>query len=149
MCLSYEFVRCLSFSLHSSYDTCSSYGCFILRTMRLLKNLPEKGYENLRNVWNRLLAVPMVDTRFLSNNMNPLLPNVTWYCGIWPNALTPYIDQALHQLVVFLAEFDLHIFDFCFTKARGFHRTFATSMACQQRALTHTDTWLRHIWDLY
>ena len=33
--------------------------------------------------------------------------------------------------------------------ARGFHRTFATGAACQQRTLTPPDTWLFPLWGLH
>ena len=55
--------------------------------------------------------------------------------------MTPSIDQALHQFLTLLLIWTLlPNLTFCLI-ARGFHRTFATSAACQQRTLTPPDTW--------
>ena len=73
----------------------------------------------------------------------PPLPTVTRHSGWWPSTVTSSIDQALHQFLT------LHVLLFLtllpnltfYLIARGFHRTFATGAACQQRTLTPPDTW--------
>ena len=67
---------------------------------------------------------------------SPPLPNVTWHSGGWSYTVTPSIDQTLHQYLTLL-----HIRNFLsnltfYLIARGFHGTFATGAACQQRTLT-------------
>ena len=72
----------------------------------------------------------------------PPLPNVTRHSGWWPHTVTPSIDRTLHQ---FLTVTDLdHITEFDLKNyliVEGFHRTYATGAACQQRTLTPPDTW--------
>ena len=51
------------------------------------------------------------------------------------------IDQALHQFLTLLLIWTLLPNLTFYLITRGFHRTFATGAACQQRALTPPDTW--------
>ena len=54
--------------------------------------------------------------------------------------MTPSIDRTLHQFLT-ITDLDL-ITDFDFYLiVQGFHRTYATGAACQQRTLTPPDTW--------
>ena len=71
----------------------------------------------------------------------PPLPNVTRHSGWWPSTVTPSIDQALHQFLTLLLILTLLPNLTFYLIARGFHRTFATDAACQQRTLTPPDTW--------
>ena len=59
----------------------------------------------------------------------------------WPSTVTPSVDQALHQFLTLLLIFTLLPNLTFYLIARGFHRTFATGAACQQRTLTPPDTW--------
>ena len=70
----------------------------------------------------------------------PSLPNVTRHSGRWPHTVTLSIDRTLHQFLTItdldlITEFDFYLI------VQGFHRTYATGVACQQRTLTHPDTW--------
>ena len=67
--------------------------------------------------------------------------NVTRHSGWWPSTVTPSIDQALHQFLTLLLILTLLPNLTIYLIARGFHRTFATGAACQQRTLTPPDTW--------
>ena len=54
--------------------------------------------------------------------------------------MTPSIDRTLHQFLTItdldlITEFDFYLI------VQGFHRTYATGAACQQRTLTPPDTW--------
>ena len=71
----------------------------------------------------------------------PPLPNVTRHSGWWPPTVTPSIDQTLHQFLTLLLILTLLQNLTFYLIARGFHRTFATGAACQQRTLTPPDTW--------
>ena len=71
----------------------------------------------------------------------PHLPNVTRHSGWWPSTVTSSIDQAFRQCLTLLLIWTL-LPNLTFNLiARGFHRTFATGAACQQRTLTPPDTW--------
>ena len=68
------------------------------------------------------------------------LPNVTRHSGRWPHTVTPSIDRILHQFLTItdldlITELDFYLI------VQGFHRTYATGAACQQRTLTPPDTW--------
>ena len=70
----------------------------------------------------------------------PPLPNVTRHSGWWPHTVRPSIDRTLHQFLTItdldlITEFDFYLI------VQGFHRTYATGAACQQRTLTPPDTW--------
>ena len=71
----------------------------------------------------------------------PPLPNVTRHSGWWPSTVTPSNDQALHQFRTLLLIWTLLPNWTFYQIARGFHKTFATDAACQQRTLTPQDTW--------
>ena len=71
----------------------------------------------------------------------PPLPNVTRHSGWWQSTVTPSIDRALHQFLTLLLILTLLPNLTFYLIARGFHRTFATGAACQQRTLTPPDTW--------
>ena len=77
----------------------------------------------------------MVGTGIFPNNMRPPLPSVTRHSGWWPYTVTPSIDRTLHQ---FLTVTDL---DLNYLIKRGFHGTFSTGAACQQRTLTPPVSW--------
>ena len=83
----------------------------------------------------------MVDRGILSNNMRPPLPNVTRHSRRWPSTVTPSIDQALHQLLTLLLIWTLLPNLTFYLITRGFHRTFATGAACQQKTFTPPDIW--------
>ena len=68
------------------------------------------------------------------------LPNVTRHSGWWPHTVTPSIDRTLHQfwplpIWTLLPNLTFYLI------VQGFHRTYATGAACQQRTLTPPDTW--------
>ena len=69
------------------------------------------------------------------------LPNVTWHSGWWPSTVTPSIDQAFFQFLILLLILTFLPNLTFYLIVRGFHRIFATGAACQQRTLTHPDTW--------
>ena len=71
----------------------------------------------------------------------PPLPSVTRHSGWWPSTVTPSIDQALRQFLTLLLILTLLPNSTFYLIVRGFHRTFATGAACQQRTLTPPDTW--------
>ena len=54
--------------------------------------------------------------------------------------VTPSIDNTLHQFLTVTDCALITVFDLL-PNWRGFHRTFATGAACQQRTLTPADTW--------
>ena len=101
---------------------CSSYECFVLRAVRLSNKLLRQRYvkERLRS------SLRKFGKGILSNKMNSPLPNITRHSGWWTSTVTLSIDQAFHQFLTLIA--------------RGFHRTFATGAACQQRTLTPPTT---------
>ena len=62
------------------------------------------------------------------------------HSGWWPHTVTPSIDKTLHLFwtvpdLDLITGFDFHLI------VEGFHRTYATGAACQQRTLTPPDTW--------
>ena len=69
----------------------------------------------------------------------PPLPNVTRHSGWWPHTVTLSIDRTLHQ---FLTITDLDIIQNLtfYLIVQGFHGTYATGAAWQQRTLTPPDT---------
>ena len=73
----------------------------------------------------------------------PPLLNVTRHSGWWPSTVTPSIDQALYQFFTLLLILTLFPNLSFYLIVRGFHKTFATGAACQQRTLTPPDTWSR------
>ena len=55
--------------------------------------------------------------------------------------MTPSIDKTLHQFLILLLRSTLLPNLTFFLIVRGFYRTFATGVTCQQRTLTPPDTW--------
>ena len=55
--------------------------------------------------------------------------------------MTHSIDQTLHQVLTLLLIWTLLQILTFYPIVRGFHGTFATGAACQQRTLTPPDTW--------
>ena len=87
--------------------------------------------DTSRNAWNRRGGSFMVDTGILSNNMKfPSQKCKMTFCD-----LTIYNDNPL--LIRLCSELDL------FRILSGFHRTFATGVACRQGTLIPPDTWSR------
>ena len=118
----------------------SSYECFILRAVRLSNKLLGQGCvkerlgSSLRKFYGRYGDL------IKQSEVSPL-PKVTRHSGWWPSTVTPSIDQALHQFLTLLQIWTL-LPNMTFNLiARGFHRTFATGAACQQRTLTPPETW--------
>ena len=70
----------------------------------------------------------------------PPLPNVTRHSEWWPHTVTPSIDRTLHQFWPLLIWTLLPNLTF-YLIVQGFHRTYATGAACQQRMLTPPDIW--------
>ena len=68
--------------------------------------------------------------------------------GLWPYTVTPSIDQTLHLFLTMLLIWTLLLNLTVYLIARGSHWTFAMGTACQQRTLTHPDTWSCPIYDL-
>ena len=118
---------------------CSSYECFILRAVRLSKKLLVQGYvkehlkSSLRTFYGRYgdgltkqYEVPL--SRMLHDILEdehkqwPLL--MRHYTDFWPFTDLDLLPNLTFYLIVW-----------------GFHRTFATGAACQQRTLTPPDTW--------
>ena len=58
----------------------------------------------------------------------------------YSHTVTPYIDRTLHQFLPLLIWTLLPNLTF-YLIVQGFHRTYATGAACQQRTLTPPDTW--------
>ena len=71
------------------------------------------------------------------------LTNVKWHSVIWPHIMTAL------QRSDFIAISDLLPNSIFYRIMRGFHRTFATGVACRQETLTPPETWSRQIWDLH
>ena len=98
---------------------CSSYGCFILRATRLSNKLLEQGYakERLKSSYQTIWSSP--------------LTNVKWHSLTWPYTMTTSYRSDFVPNSTF------------YRILRGFCRTFATGVACQQETLTPPDTWSR------
>ena len=78
----------------------------------------------------------MVDTGILSNNMKFPLTNIKWHSVTWPYTMTtPYWSDVVPNSTFYQ--------NLC-----GFHRTFATGVACRHGTLIPPDTWSCPIWDL-
>ena len=119
---------------------CSSYECFILRARRLSSKLLKQGYlaERLKSSFRKFYGrdgdlIQQYEV-FLSRMLNDILildqqwlpnqsdfPPISWpWYRAWPSPIMS-----------------------------GFHRAFATGVACQQGTLTLPDTWFRPpFWDL-
>ena len=83
-----------------------------------------------RNAWNRHLGSFMVDTGMSSNKIFPLT-NVKWHSVTWPYTMTtPYWSDFVPNSTFYRI-------------LSGFHRTFATGVACRLRTITPPYTWSR------
>ena len=109
---------------------CSSYGCFILRATRLSNKLLEQGYVKER------LKIVILDVLWsIRGSYQTIwsfpLTNVKWLSVTWPYTMTtPYwLDFVPNSTFYRILS--------------GFHRTFATGVACRQGTLTSPDTWSR------
>ena len=118
---------------------CSSYECFILRVVRLSKKLLGQGYvkdrlkSSLRKFYGwygdltKQYEVPLY--RMLHDTLDD--DHIQWhpplighYTNFWPLLIWTLLPNLTFYLIV-----------------QGFHRTFATGAACQQRTFTPLDTW--------
>ena len=107
---------------------CSSYGCFILRATRPSNKLLEQGYvkerlkSSLRKFYGRYGDLIRQYEVSLSQMLNDIL---------WPDHIqTPYWSDFVPNSTFYRI-------------LSGFHRTFATGVACRQGTLTPPDTWSR------
>ena len=126
---------------------CSSYECFILRAMRLSNKLLGQGYvkerlkTSLRKFYGRYGDLTKQYEVPLSRMLHDILdvdhiqwhpPLIGHYTNFWPLLILTLLPNLTFYLIV-----------------QGFHRTYATGAACQQRTLTPPDTWSCPIWDLH
>ena len=118
---------------------CSSYECFILRAMRLSNKLLGQGYvkerlkSSLRKFYGRYGDLTKQYEVPLSRMLHDILdddhiqwhpPLIGHYTNFWPLPIWTLLPNLTFYLIV-----------------QGFHRTYATGAACQQRTLTPPDTW--------
>ena len=118
---------------------CSSYECFILRAMRLSNKLLGQGYvkerlkSSLRKFYGRYGDLTKQYEVPLSRMLHDILdddhnqwhpPLIGHYTNFWPLLIWTLLPNLTFYQIV-----------------QGFHRTYATGAACQQRTLTPPDTW--------
>ena len=118
---------------------CSSYECFVLRAMRLSNKLLGQGYvkerlkSSLRKFYGRYGDLTKQYEVPLSRMLHDILdddhiqwhpPLIRHYTNFWPLLIWTLLPNLTFYLIV-----------------HGFHRTYATGAACQQRTLTPPDTW--------
>ena len=118
---------------------CSSYECFILRAMRLSNKLLGQGYvkerlkSSLSKFYGRYGDLTKQYEVPLSRMLHDILDDdhIQWHpplighnTNFWPLLIWTLLPNLTFYLVV-----------------QGFHRTYATGAACQQRTLTPPDTW--------
>ena len=118
---------------------CSSYECFILRAMRLSNKLLGQGYvkerlkSSLRKFYGRYGDLTKQYEAPLSRMLHDILdddhiqwhpPLIGHYTNFWQLLIWTLLPNLTFYLIVL-----------------GFHRTYATGAACQQRTLTPPDTW--------
>ena len=118
---------------------CSSYECFILRAMQLSNKLLGQGYvkerlkSSLRKFYGRYGDLTKQYEVPLSRMLHDILDDdhIQWhptliehYTSFWPLLIWTLLPNLTFYLIV-----------------QGFHRTYATGVACQQRTLTPPDTW--------
>ena len=116
---------------------CSSYECFILRAMRLSNKLLGQGYvkerlkSSLRKFYGRYGDLTKQYEVPLSRMLHDILdddhiqwhpPLIGHYTNFWPLLIWTTLPNLTFYLIV-----------------QGFHRTYATGVACQQRTLTPPD----------
>ena len=98
---------------------CASYGCFILRATRLS---------------NKLLEVLWSIPGSYQTKWSFPITNVKWYSVTWPYTITtPYWSDFVPNSTFYRS-------------LSGFHKIFATGVACRQGTLTPPDTWSRPFW---
>ena len=84
-----------------------------------------------RNAWNLHWGSFMVNTGILSTIWSFPLTNVKWHSVTWPYKMTtPYWPDFVRNWTFYRI-------------LRGFHKTFATGVACRQGTLTPPGTWSR------
>ena len=113
---------------------CSSYECFILRAMRLSNKLLGQGYvkerlkSSLRKFYGRYGDLTKQYEVPFSRMLHDILdddhiqwhpPLIGHYTNFWPLLIWTLLPNLTFYLIV-----------------QGFHRTYATGAACQQRTLT-------------
>ena len=113
-------------------SACFSYGCFILRATRLSNKLLRQGYvkerlkSSLRKFYGRYGNLIKENEVSLSQ----MIIDIVWLDHIqWQ----PPTDQTVPNSTFYRI-------------LNGFHRTFATGVACRQGTLTPPDTWSRPFW---
>ena len=115
---------------------CSSYECFILRAMRLSNKLLGQGYvkerlkSSLRKFYGRYGDLTKQYEVPLSRMLHDILDDdhIQWhpqlighFTNFWPLLIWTLLPNLTFYLIV-----------------QGFHRTYATGAACQQRTLTYS-----------
>ena len=134
-------------TIHPIRQICSCYECFIFRAVRSSNKLLVQGYvkERMRSSlrkfygWYRDL-INQYEVPF-SRMLHDILDDdhLHWH---------PLLMRYYIQFWLFYRSGPSYRI-WLFTQLReGFHRTFATGEACQQRTRTPTDTWSCPIWDL-
>ena len=131
----------MAYLSHNSSDTpgLAPHECFILRAMRLSNKLLGQGYvkerlkSSLRKFYGRYGDLTKQYEVPLSRMLHDILdddhiqwhpPLIGHYTHFWPSLIwTLYTNLTFYHIV------------------QGFHRTYATDAACQQRTLTPPDTW--------
>ena len=113
---------------------CSSYGCFILRAMRLSNKLLGQGYikerlkSSLRKFYGQYGDLTKQYEVPLSRMLHDILDDdhiqwhptlIGYYTNFWPLLIWTLLPNLTFYLIV-----------------QGFHRTYATGAAYQQRTLT-------------
>ena len=130
----------MAFLSHNSSDTPGlAPECFILRAMRLSNKLLGQGYvkerlkSSLRKFYGRYGDLTKQYEVPLSRMLHDILdddhiqwhpPLIGHYTNFWPLLILTLLPNLTFYLIV-----------------QGFHRTYATGAACQQRTLTPPDTW--------
>ena len=115
--------------------------------MRLSNMLLRQGYvkERLKSSLRKVLWSVRGSYQTIGG---PPLSNVTLHSGGWPYTMASSIDEILHQFLTLYWSRPYYRIWLFYLIVWGFHRTFATDAACQQRTLTPLDTWSCPIWDL-
>ena len=129
--LSYDFRISPAYGVFNSQfvqyaRACYSYRCFILRATRLSNKLPKQGYVKERSeivIQEVLWSIPWY-YHTMSNSL--LLNDIMWPDHI--QSITPdwsdFVPNSIFSRILI-----------------GFHRTFATGVACRQWTVTPPDTW--------
>ena len=128
----------MAFLSHNSY-----HQCFILRAMRLSNKLLGQGYvkerlkSSVRKFYGRYGDLTKEYEVPLSRMLHDILdddhiqwhpPLIGHYTNFWPLLIWTLLLIWIPNLTFYLI-------------VQGFHRTYATGAACQQRTLTPPDTW--------